>query len=207
MDKVQDKLTSSKKRSLEPQVEGSAKKARKRLKKVKAEPGLETESGETSIKKIMDFEGQGQKLTEKEKSKKTLLSKLWKMRKSGEQSTSKLTMTTEKIEQKEVKTELLTAPLMEDKTCESGESSQKLQEVRAKAGESKKKMSPVEGCVNREDAEWYQGNVDEALEQLMKDLLQDEDKKLHALIEGFTFKVHRSMQRIKLQPGIELAEI
>ena len=43
MDTIQNKLTSSKKRSLGPQVEGSAKKERKRLKKVKTEPGLETE--------------------------------------------------------------------------------------------------------------------------------------------------------------------
>ena len=41
----------------------------------------------------------------------------------------------------------------------------------------------------------------------MKDLLHDEDKKLYALIERFMFEVCRSMQRIKLQHGIELAEI
>ena len=111
----------------------------------------------------MEFKSQGQKLTEKEKYKKTLLRKLQKMRKSGEQSTSKPSMTIEKIEWEEVKTELLTAPLIEDKTCESGESSLKLQGVGAKAGESKKKMGPSEGCVNKKDAEWYQGNVNEAL--------------------------------------------
>ena len=84
MDKVQDKLTSSKKRILEPQVEGSSKKERKRLKKVKTEPGVETESEETQNKKTTKFKSQGQKLTEKEKSKKTLLRKLQKMRKSEE---------------------------------------------------------------------------------------------------------------------------
>ena len=47
MDKVQDKPTSSKKRILEPQVEGSSKNVRKRLKKAKTEPGVETESEET----------------------------------------------------------------------------------------------------------------------------------------------------------------
>ena len=41
----------------------------------------------------------------------------------------------------------------------------------------------------------------------MKDLIQDEDKKLHVLIEEFMVEVCRSMQHIKLQPGIELAEM
>ena len=91
--------------------------------------------------------------------------------------------------------------------CETGKSSLKLQEVGTKAGESKKKTSQAEGCVNKEDAKWYQENVNDALDQMMKDLLQNEDKKLHALIEKFMFEVHKSMQCIKLQPGIELAEI
>ena len=64
----------------------------------------------------------------------------------------KSTMTTESIEQKEVKTELFAAPPIEDKMCKTGESSLKSKEV----GESKKKMSQTEGCVNKEDAEWYQ---------------------------------------------------
>ena len=207
MDKVQDKPTWSKKRILEPQVEGGSKKERKRLKKVKTEPGAETESETTRINKITEFKSQGQKLTEKEKSKKTLLRKLQKMRKSEERPTSKPTTTTERIERKEVKTGLLAAPVIEDKTCESGKSSLKPQEVGIKTGESKKKKSPADRCVNKEDAEWYQGNVNEALDQLMKDLLHDEDKKLYALIERFMFEVRRSMQCIELQPGIELAEI
>ena len=66
-------------------------------------------------------------------------------------------------------------------------------------------MSQREGHINKEDAEWYQENVNDALDQLMKDLLQDE--KLHTLIKKFMHEVHRSMQHIKLQPGIELAEI
>ena len=120
---------------------------------------------------------------------------------------SKLTTTTERIEQKEIKTELLTAPFIEDKTCKTGKSSLKPQEVGTKAGENKKKTSQAEGCVNKEDAEWYQENINDALEQLMKDLLQDEDEKLYALIEKFMFEVCRSMQHIKLQPGMELVEI
>ena len=47
MDKAKDKPTSTKKRILEPQVERSCKKERKRLKKRKAESGVETESEET----------------------------------------------------------------------------------------------------------------------------------------------------------------
>ena len=207
MDREQDKPTSAKKRILKPQVEGGSRKERKRLKKGKAEPGAEAESEETQIKKITEFKSQGQKLIEKEKSKKILLRKLQKMRKSGEQPTSKPTMTKERIEQKEVETELLAAPLIEDKRYETDESSLKPQEVGAKAGESKKKMSQAEGCVNKEDADWYQGNINDALDELMKDLLQNEDEKLHALIEKFMFEVHRSMQRTKLQPGIELVEI
>ena len=101
----------------------------------------------------MEFKGQGQKLTEKEKSKNTLLKKLQKMRKSGEWPTSKPTTTTERIEWEEIKTELLAALVIEDKTCELGESLLKLQEVGTKASESKKKMSPAEGCVNKEGAE------------------------------------------------------
>ena len=133
MGKVQDKPTSSKKRILEPQVEGGSKEERKRLKKRKTQPAAEAESEETRIKKITEFKSQGQKLTEKEKSKKLLLKKLQKMRKSGEQPTSKPTTTTERIEQKEIKMELLAAPVIEDKTRESGKSSLKSQEVGTKA--------------------------------------------------------------------------
>ena len=70
MEQKQDKPTSSKKRVLEPQVEGGSKKERKRLKKAKTEPGEGTGSEETRIKKIMESKRQEQKLTEKEKSKK-----------------------------------------------------------------------------------------------------------------------------------------
>ena len=47
MDKTQDKPTSRKKRILEPQVESSSKKERKRLKKGKTESAAEAESEET----------------------------------------------------------------------------------------------------------------------------------------------------------------
>ena len=153
----------------------------------------------------MEFKGQGQKLTEKERSKKILLRKLEKMKKLVEEPMGKATMTTEKMEQKEVKTELPAAQVIEDKMCETGESSLKSQEVGMKTGESKKKMSQTEGCINKEDAEWYQENINGAFDQLKKGLLQDEQ--LHALIEKFTSEICRSMQCIKLQPEIELAEI
>ena len=66
-------------------------------------------------------------------------------------------------------------------------------------------MSQTEGRINKEDAEWYQENVNDAFDELKKDLLQNEQ--LHASIENFMFEVHTSMQHIKLQPEIELAEI
>ena len=52
-------------------------------------------------------------------------------------------------------------------------------------------MIQTEGCINKEDAEWYQENNNDAFDQLKKDLLQDEQ--LHALIEKFMFEVCRSM--------------
>ena len=118
---------------------------------------------------------------------------------------SKATTTTEKMEQKEVKTELAAAPVIENKMCETGKSSLKLQEVGTKTSESKKKMSQTEGCINKENAEWYQENINDAFDQLKKDLLQDEQ--LHALIEKFMFEIHRSTQHIKLQPERELVEM
>ena len=47
MEQTQNKPTSSKKRVLEPQVEGGSKKERKRLRKAKTEPGAVAESAET----------------------------------------------------------------------------------------------------------------------------------------------------------------
>ena len=66
-------------------------------------------------------------------------------------------------------------------------------------------MRPADGCVNKEDVEWYQNNVSVAFDQLKSGLLQDEQ--LHMLVQKFTLEIHRCMQHIKLQPEIGLAEI
>ena len=89
--------------------------------------------------------------------------------------------------------------------CEIGESSLKSQEVGTKTEESKRKTSQTEGCVNKEDAEWYHKNVSDAFNQLKTGFLQDEQ--LHMLVEKFTLEKCRCMQYIKLQPEIGLAEI
>ena len=104
-------------------------------------------------------------------------------------------MTTVEMEQKDSKTELSAAPVIEDRTCERGESSLKSQEVSMKTGESLRKMSQGEGCVNKEDAEWYQRNVSDAFNQLKTGLLQD--KQLHTSLEKFTSEIHTCMQCIK----------
>ena len=127
------------------------------------------------------------------------------MKKSGEQPMSKVTTTTEKMEQKEVKIDLSGALVIEHKMCKTGESLLKSQEVGTKTSQSKKKMSQTEGCINKDSAEWYQENINDAFDQLKKGLLQDEQ--LHTLIEKFMSEICRSMQHIKLQPEIELAEI
>ena len=67
----------------------------------------------------MEFKGQGQKLTEKEKFKEILLKKLQKLKRLGEEPMSEATMTTEMMEQKEVKTELPAAPVIEDRMCKN----------------------------------------------------------------------------------------
>ena len=59
--------------------------------------------------------------------------------------------------------------------------------------------------MNKEDAEWYQKNVNDAFNQLKSSLLQDEQ--LHTLVENFMLEICRSMQHIKLQPEIGLVEI
>ena len=107
-------------------------------------------------------------------------------------------MTTVKIEQKETKTKLPAVSTIKSETREIGESSLKLQEVGTEAGESKKKTSPADGCVNKEDTEWYQNSVSVAFDQLKSGLLQDEQ--LHTLVQKFTLEIHRCMQYIKLQP-------
>ena len=203
MEQKQFKLTSSRKRLPEPQVEGGSEKGRKKLKKARTEPGEETGSEERRIKKIMQFKNQEQKLTEREKSKKILLKKLQKLRKLGE-PVSKAEMTTVKIEQKETKIKLPTASTIKKETCKIGESSLKPQEVETKTGKSKKKMSPADGCVNKEDAEWYQNSVSIAFNQLKSGMLQGEQLQME--VQKFTLEIHRCMQHIKLQPGVWLVE-
>ena len=204
MEQTQDKPTSSGKRVLEQQVEGESKKERKKLKKARTEPGEETGSEKTQIKKIMQFKSQEQKLIEKEKSKKLLLKKLQKLRKLGEPM-SKTETTTVKIEQKETKMKLPTASIIKSERHKIGESSLKPQEVGTKTGESNRKTSPTDGCVNKEDAEWYQNNVSIAFDQLKSGLLQDEQ--LQMVVQKFTLEICRCMQHIKLQPEVGLAEI
>ena len=66
-------------------------------------------------------------------------------------------------------------------------------------------MSPAEGCINKEDAEWYQNSVSIAFEQLKHELLQGEQ--LQTVSEKFTQEIRRCMQHINLQPGVGSAEI
>ena len=123
------------------------------------------------------------------------------MRKLGEKPKSKTEMTTVEMEQKETKTKVPAVLTIKNETCEIGESSLKLQEVGTKTEESKR-ISQTEGCVNKEDAEWYQKNISVALDQLKM-----QDEQLHMLVENFMLEIHRCMQHIKLQPEIGLAEI
>ena len=103
----------------------------------------------------MEFKDQGQKLTEKEKSKKVLLKKLQKLRKSGEEPMSKTVTTNVEMEQKETKTELPAVSAIKGEMHGTGESSLKSQEAGMKTEKSKRKTSQTKGCVNKEDAEWY----------------------------------------------------
>ena len=105
----------------------------------------------------MQFKNLEQKLTEREKSKKVLLKKLQKLRKSGG-SVGQAKITTVKIKWKRTETKSSTASTIKKETCEIGESSLKSQEVEKITGKSKKKMSPTDGCVKKEDAEWYQNS-------------------------------------------------
>ena len=143
MEQTHDKPITSRKRILEPQVEGGSEKERKKLKKARTEPRKGTGLEERQIKKIMQFKSPEQKLTVREKSKKVLLKKLQKLRKSGGPG-SEAEMTTVKIDQKETETKLPTASTIKKQTCEIGESLLKLQEVETKTGKSKMKMSPAD---------------------------------------------------------------
>ena len=144
----------------------------------------------------MEFKEQGQKLTEKLISKKILLKKLQKLRKKGEEPMSKTVTTNVEIEQKETNKELPAVPTMKGEMHETSKSLLKSQEVGMKPEESKRKMSQTEGCVNKEDAEWYQRNVNDAFNQLKSGLLQDEQ--LHMLVEKFMLEIRRCIQHIKL---------
>ena len=177
----------------------------KKRKLRKTEPKTKAELKEIQLKKVMELKEQGQKLTEREKSKKVLLKKLQKLKKSGEKPTSKTAMTTVEMEQKETKTELPAVSTIKGKMHKTGESLLKSQEVGTKTEESQKQRSQMEGCVNKEDAEWYQKNISDAFDQLKSGLLQDEQ--LHMLVEKFMLEIRRCMQHIKLQPEIGLAEI
>ena len=69
MEQTQKKSTSIKKRSLESHEESGSRKGMKKRKLGKTELKTEGESKEAQLKKMMEFKEQGQKLTEKEKSK------------------------------------------------------------------------------------------------------------------------------------------
>ena len=116
---------------------------------------------------------------------------------------SEVEKTTEKIKWKRTKTESSTASTIKKETCKISESSLKLQEVETKTGKSKKKTNPRDGCVKKEDAEWYQNSVSIAFNQLKSGMLQGEQ--LQTVVQKFTLR--RCMQHIKLQPGVELAEV
>ena len=64
------------------------------------------------------------------------------------------------MDQKETKMKPPAVSTIKSETSEKGESSLKLQEAGTDAGESKKKTSPADGCVNKEDAEWYRNTRD-----------------------------------------------
>ena len=70
--------------------------------------------------------------------------------------------------------------------------------------EESKRISQTEGCVNKEDVEWYQNDISVAFDQLKSCLLQDEQ--LLTLVQKFTLEICRCMQHIKLQPEIGLAQ-
>ena len=117
---------------------------------------------------------------------------------------SKTETTTVEMEQKETKTKLPAVSTIKSETHKVGKISLKSQEVGMKTEESKG-IGQTEGCVNKEDVEWYQNNVTVAFNQLKSSLLQDEQ--LQMLVQKFTLEIHRCMQHIKLQPEIGLAEI
>ena len=135
--------------------------------------------------------------------KKALLKKIQKLRKS-EGPVSEAERTTSKIGEKKTDTDSFTASMIKKEICEIGESLLKLQKVETEIGKSKKRMSPAEGCINKEDAEWYQNSVSIAFDQMKNELLQDEQ--LQTVAGKFTLEIW-CMEHINLQPGVGLAEI
>ena len=128
-----------------------------------------------------------------------------KLRKSGSESKSEVATTTKKIELKEVKVELPADTVVMEKISKTGKSSLQSQEVDKDTQEYKKKMSQTAGCINKNDVEWYQENINYTFNQLKEDLLQD--NQLDVLVEKLMLEICKSMQRIKLQPEIGLAEV
>ena len=78
-----------------------------------------------------------------------------------------------------------------EKISKPGESLLKSQEVDKDTHEYKKKTSQTEGCVNKDDVEWYQENVNDAFDQLKNNLLQD--NQLYVLVKRFTSEIRKSM--------------
>ena len=105
--------------------------------------------------------------------RKVLLKKLQKLKKLRDEPKSEAKTATKKMEQKEIKTELPAAPVIMDKISKTGKSSLKSQEVGKKTEECLKKLSQTKGCVNKDDVEWYQENINDAFDQLKSDLLKD----------------------------------
>ena len=66
-------------------------------------------------------------------------------------------------------------------------------------------MSPTDGCVKKEDAEWYQNSVSISFNKLKNGMLRGEQ--LQTVVQKFTLEIRRCMQHIKLQPAVELAEV
>ena len=71
--------------------------------------------------------------------------------------------------------------------------------------EDTRQRSKTAGCIIKEDAEWYQESISNAFDKLKSSLLKGEP--LNVLVENFMLEICSSMQHIKLQPDIGLAEI
>ena len=198
------------KRSLESQGQGSSKKARRKQRLEETKPKVEED--DTQWKIIEDIKSEGQRLTEKEKSKKVLLKKLQKLWEAGGKSQDSMTATSKTPKDAEVMREIKTEhpkphsdELVMKKWSETGETSQKSHEISEVMKEESKQKIKMKGCFNKEDAEWHLENVNKAFEQLKSGLLKN--KLLSVLMGNFMREICNSMQCIKLQPEIRLAEV